>query len=333
MGRNLIRVGALLLAISLLATLGGVLWLRAALEERSALREPPTILAVAPGDGLRAIGEELAALGLVRDARLFALLARLRGLDRNIRSGNYELTGGATLGETIDLLVSGPQKLDFVVIPEGLDLRATVALLEKARLGSSQEFLQLAQDSQFAREMGVPADTLEGFLFPDTYAFAAGATPEDILGHMVERFGEILTPALVKEGAAQGLEPLEIVTLASLIEKEAAIAEERALISAVFHNRLRRGMKLQSDPTAIYGVEGHSGRVRASDLDRENPYNTYKIPGLPPGPIANPGRAALEAAVRPAADRKVLYFVARDDSSHVFSRSYREHRRAIRRLR
>ena len=333
MGRNLIRVGALLLAISLLATLGGVLWLRAALEERSALREPPTILAVAPGDGLRAIGEELAALGLVRDARLFALLARLRGLDRNIRSGNYELAGGATLGETIDLLVSGPQKLDFVVIPEGLDLRATVALLEKARLGSSQEFLQLAQDSQFAREMGVPADTLEGFLFPDTYAFAAGATPEDILGHMVQRFGEILTPALVKEGAAQGLEPLEIVTLASLIEKEAAIAEERALISAVFHNRLRRGMKLQSDPTAIYGVEGHSGRVRASDLDRENPYNTYKIPGLPPGPIANPGRAALEAAVRPAADRKVLYFVARDDSSHVFSRSYREHRRAIRRLR
>ena len=333
MGRNLKRAASLLLAVGLIAALAATLMLRAALEKRSAVQVPPATIEVAPGTGIHALGKRLQDRGLVENARLFTLLARLRGLDRNIRSGNYALAGGATLGETIDLFVSGPQKLDFVVIPEGLDLRATAQLLEAAGLGDSGKFLVLSQASEFAREMGVPGDTLEGFLFPDTYAFAAGAPPADILGHMVARFHEVLTPALIEEGAAHGLSPLEIVTLASLIEKEAAIAEERALISAVFHNRLRRGMKLQSDPTAIYGVEGHSGRVRASDLHRENPYNTYKIPGLPPGPIANPGRAALEAAVRPADDRKVLYFVARDDSSHIFSRSYREHRRAIRRLR
>jgi UPF0755 protein len=226
--------------------------------------------------------------------------------------------------------VSGPQQLELVVIPEGLNIQETARTLANAGLGNATVFEKLARDPAFAAELGVPGDTLEGYLFPDTYAFAAGSPPAEILAHMRRQFRAVFTPLLVEEGRSRGLKPREIVILASLIEKEAALAEERALISAVFHNRLRRGMKLQSDPTAVYGIQEHSGRVRPGDLDRESPYNTYKISGLPPGPIANPGRAALEAAVRPAADRKILYFVAREDSSHIFSRTYRQHRQAIR---
>ena len=276
------------------------------------------------------LGETLSQKRLLAEPQLFVWLARLRGLDRKIRSGNYEFKGNATTGELLDALVSGPQKLDFVVIPEGLSVTETAETLERAGLGAASRFHALATDPAFAAELGVPAPTLEGFLFPDTYAFAAGSPPEEILQHMTTKFFTIFTPQMQAEGKALGLEPLEVITLASLIEKEAAVARERPLISAVFHNRLRRGMKLQSDPTAIYGLAEHSGRIRPSDLDRESPYNTYKISGLPIGPIANPGAAALQAAVRPAADRKVLYFVARNDRTHVFSRSYREHRRAIR---
>ena len=323
----------LLGALFLIALIGGIslsVGVRLGLEARGPAQNPPILITVKKGMSLSQLGETLRAASLLREPRLFVLLARWRGMDRNIRSGNYEFNGNATPGEILEALVSGPQKLDFVVIREGLSLRGTADALASAGLGEAARFRELAQDAAFAGTLKVPAATLEGFLFPDTYAFAAGATPEEILQHMTERFFTIFTPEMQAEGKALGLDPLQIVTLASLIEKEAAIASERPLISAVFRNRLRRGMKLQSDPTAIYDMQGHTGRVRPRHLDRESPYNTYKIKGLPPGPIANPGKAALEAAVRPAEDRKILYFVARNDRTHVFTRSYREHRRAIR---
>jgi UPF0755 protein len=323
----------LLGSLFLIALIGGIslsVGVRLGLEARGPAQNPPILITVKKGMSLSQLGETLRLASLLREPRLFVLLARWRGMDRNIRSGNYEFNGNATPGEILEALVSGPQKLDFVVIREGLSLRETADALASAGLGEAARFRELAQDAAFAGTLKVPAATLEGFLFPDTYAFAAGATPEEILQHMTERFFTIFTPEMQAEGKALGLDPLQIVTLASLIEKEAAVASERPLISAVFRNRLRRGMKLQSDPTAIYDMQGHTGRVRPRHLDRESPYNTYKIKGLPPGPIANPGKAALEAAVRPAEDRKILYFVARNDRTHVFTRSYREHRRAIR---
>ena len=325
-------LGAVFLIALITATTLGV-GLRLGLNERGPLKSPPVLIGVATGMSLFSIGQTLEAEGLLRDPRLFVLLARWRGMDRRIRSGNYEFKGDATPGELLEALVSGPQKLDFVVIPEGLSLQETANALANAGLGSAARFLALARDASFAATLQVPAPTLEGFLFPDTYAFAAGASPEEILRHMTKRFFTIFSPQIQKEGLALGLDPLQIVTLASLIEKEAAVATERSLISAVFRNRLRRGMRLQSDPTAIYDAVDHSGRIRPRDLDRQSPYNTYKIKGLPPGPIANPGQAALLAAVRPADDLRVLYFVAKNDRTHVFSRNYREHRRAIRRNR
>jgi len=322
-------LGALLL-IALIGAISMSVALRQSLEARGPVQNPAVVVSVKTGMSLSTLGETLKSANLLREPRLFVLLARWRGIDRNIRSGNYEFQGNATTGELLEALVSGPQKLDFVVIPEGLTLQETADALASGGLGDAERFLKLGRDPTFAANLGVPAPTLEGFLFPDTYAFAAGAPPAEILRHMTERFFTIFTPGMQEEGRELGLDPLEIVTLASLIEKEAAVASERALISAVFRNRLRRGMRLQSDPTAVYDLPGNTGRVRPSHLDRESPYNTYKIKGLPPGPIANPGQAALIAAVRPADDSKVLYFVARNDRTHVFSRSYREHRRAIR---
>jgi UPF0755 protein len=318
------------LTLGLVSALAASLMLRHHLEVRGPALAEPARIQVETGVSLAELGGNLRLANLIEEPLMFAALARWRGLDRRIRSGNYELKGDATVGEIIDLFVSGPQQLELVVIPEGLNIQETARALANAGLGNATVFEKLARDPAFATELGVPGDTLEGYLFPDTYAFAAGSPPAEILAHMRRQFRAVFTPLLVEEGRSRGLEPREIVILASLIEKEAALAEERALISAVFHNRLRRGMKLQSDPTAVYGIQEHSGRVRPGDLDRENPYNTYKISGLPPGPIANPGRAALEAAVRPAADRKILYFVAREDSSHIFSRTYRQHRQAIR---
>ena len=327
------RFAGATLLIGLLAGISAGVVLRLELEHRGPVQNPPITISVTTGMSIATLGETLKAADLLREPRLFAWLARWRGLDRKIRSGNYEFSGNATAGDLVDALVHGPQKLDFVVIPEGLSLGETADTLARAGLGDAARFRTLAVDPSFAASLGVPGSNLEGFLFPDTYAFAAGASHEEILGHMTERFFTIFSPQLQSEGKALGLDPLEIVTLASLIEKEAAVARERSLISAVFHNRLRRGMKLQSDPTAVYDLPSHTGRIRPRDLDRESPYNTYKIKGLPIGPIANPGAAALEAAVRPAADRQVLYFVARNDRTHIFSRTYREHRRAIQRSR
>ena len=327
------RFTGVILLLGLVAGISAAVGLRLELEHRGPVQDPPITISVTTGMSVAKLGETLKDAALLREPRLFAWLARWRGLDRRIRSGNYEFSGNATAGDLVDALVHGPQKLDFVVIPEGLSLGETADTLARAGLGDAARFRTLAGDPSFAASLGVPASNLEGFLFPDTYAFAAGASHEEILGHMTERFFTIFTPELQSRGKDLGLDPLEIVTLASLIEKEAAVARERPVISAVFHNRLRRGMRLQSDPTAVYDFPSHTGRIRPRDLDRESPYNTYKIKGLPIGPIANPGAAALEAAVRPAEDRKVLYFVARNDGTHIFSRSYREHRRAIHRSR
>jgi len=165
----------------------------------------------------------------------------------------------------------------------------------------------------------------------DTYAFEAGATPEDVVRRMTARFREVFTPDLAQAARERGLTVDQAVTLASLIEKEAAVADERPVISAVFHNRLARRMPLQSDPTVLYGVAGSDGRIRSADLARATPYNTYVIPGLPPGPIANPGRASIVAAVRPAPGVTALYFVARNDRTHEFNDTLAAHQRAVNR--
>lgn len=324
------RILAKCLVVLLLLAVIATTVFRARLEWRAPKLAAPFVLEVSPGDSIAAIARRLHAAGLIRDEALFATLAKWRRVDRRIRSGLYDIEGGAVLGEVLDHLVSGPQRQPLLVIPEGLNVTEVARLFEAAGFGPAAEFERLCRDPAVAKRLGVPAPGLEGYLFPDTYAFAKGTPPLEILATMTRRFWEVFTPALAADAAARGLSPTETVILASLIEEEAAVAEERPLISAVFHNRLARGMRLQSDPTAVYGFE-REGPVRRSDIDRKSPYNTYWIRGLPPGPISNPGRASLEAAARPAEGVEALYFVARNDRTHEFTTNLRDHQRAVNR--
>ena len=287
------------------------------------------------GTSLRDVGRELEQQGVVRNRLLFQFLARWRGLDRKLRVGEYEIPGGLSAGQVLDLLAAGKPRTSQVTVPEGLSMDEIARLLGSRQLGDPATFKALFRDPAFIATLGLPGPpaTLEGYLFPDTYEFRVGATPQEIATRMTLRFREVFSGDLIEAAKARGLSVHRALTLASIIEKEAAVASERPTISAVFHNRLAKGMPLQSDPTAIYGLEGHDSRVRPEDLDRETPYNTYKIQGLPPGPIANPGRASIEAAVHPEAGVDALYFVARTDRTHVFSNDYGAHRAAVARLR
>lgn len=332
MGRTSLGAGALL-GVLLAVAAGAAVWARAGIELPAPPLPRPVRIDVAPREPVAAVGRELERSGVIRHRALFVALAAWRGADRRIRSGEFEFRGGASLVDVLDHLVHGPVVEMRILLPEGLTAREIAERLEGAGLGPAKRFRELADDPAFAAELDLPAPRLEGFLFPDTYRFAKGTPPRAVLARMVERFREVFTPEMEREAKAAGLSLLQAVTLASLIEKEAAVDEERSIISAVFHNRLARGMRLQSDPTAVYDLPDHRGPVRRRDLERPSPYNTYRIRGLPPGPIANPGRASLEAAIHPAPGVDALYFVARDDRTHEFTRSLREHRRAIRRRR
>jgi UPF0755 protein len=291
----------------------------------------PALLTVAPGEPLAHVAHRLQQAEVVRSAAAFTLLARVLGLDRRVKSGQYELAGGLSIREVLQVLVGGEAHLIYLTIPEGLTVDETAELLERAGLGSGESFRCLAEDAEFLASLDLPGGHLEGYLFPDTYAFAAGTSQREVVTRMTRRFFEVFSPALVDAAADQGLDVDEAVTLASLIEKETADARERSIVSAVFQNRLARGMPLQSDPTAIYGVDKPSGRITRRDLARRTAYNTYQIVGLPPGPIANPGRASLEAAVHPAANVTALYFVSRNDHTHEFSETLEQHERAVER--
>jgi len=312
--------------ILLFASGAGAYWLWHDLHTAAALPPGGAMVAVAPGESFRATSTRLQAAGVVRHAWVLRLWARLRGLDRLVRSGDYRFEQPLSPIEVLALLRSPTAALHRVTIPEGSTLEQIAVILANAGFGGADQFLCLAHDPAFLLSVDVPASGLEGYLFPDTYAFAWSTLPERILTSMVDRFRE-QTAALQALRLDAGMSEEDMVVLGSIIEKEAGVAEERAMVSAVFHNRLHLGMPLQSDPTALYGRDIH-GTPSAADMTVDSPYNTYLHPGLPPGPICNPGLASLQAALMPA---KVpyLYFVARKDGTHAFSRTLEEHNRAV----
>jgi len=287
-------------------------------------------ISVAPGEPFRATGARLQAAGVVRHAWLLRLWARWQGLDRLVRHGDYRFERPLSPLEVLAVLRSPSAALHRVTIPEGSTVAQAADLLAAAGFGGADQFLCLGRDAAFLLAREMPASGLEGYVFPDTYAFAWSTPPEQIWTTMIERF-RAQTAGLRERCRRVGMNEEEMVILGSLIEKEAQAAQERALVSAVFHNRLHIGMLLQSDPTAVYGRAGHAAPT-AADLDVDTPYNTYLHQGLPPGPICNPGLAALEAAITPA-DVPYLYFVSRSDGTHAFSRTLDEHNRAVARYR
>ena len=253
--------------------------------------------------------------------------ARFTRRDRDVRAGDFLVTTPLSPLGLLDRITSRPD-LHQVTIPEGLRVQDVVALLAGAGFGAEESFFCLLDDPAFLASEDLPPEGAEGYLFPDTYDLPLATPPEAILRTMIARFHTVFTSDLAARAERLGLSIHQAVTLASLVEEEATRADERRLVAAVFLNRLRRGMPLQSDPTVLYERQGGDRTITRADLRRPTPHNTYTIPGLPPTPIANPGRAALEASVDPAPVDH-LYFVARGDGSHQFSTTLAEHNAAV----
>lgn len=283
------------------------------------------------GDGPARIGERLVEAGVVSDALTFRAAVWLSGRARDLKAGEYRFDRPMSAAEVLDKIARGDVYRRLVTFREGLTIREMARVFEEAGLGKAADFEAAAQNPEAVRAIDPAARDLEGYLFPETYTLRRDTPPAVLVDQMTGLFLKTFTPALQEAAKAQGLTARQAVTLASLVEKETAIAEERPLVAAVYLNRKKLGMPMQADPTVIYALQQggrYSGNLRREDLQFDSPYNTYRYPGLPPGPIAAPGKASLEAAVNPAAV-DYLYFVSRNDGSHVFARTLDEHNRNV----
>lgn len=289
---------------------------------------------VPEGAGARAVAHRLHRKGVVDHPRLFAGYLALRGAQDRIKAGRYRFRVPASWSEIAGALEGGRVETTEVVIPEGFTLRQIAPRVAPVTTVDADSLLALARDSATARALGVPGPTLEGYLFPDTYRFAEGVAPRRVLEAMVQRYRGFWGPEQRARADSLGLDEREVVTLASIVEEEARVEGERPVIAGVYHNRLERGMRLEADPTVQYALDAPKERLLFRDIRSvaDDPYNTYTRAGLPPGPIASPGAASLEAVLSPA-DVPYLFFVARPDGSHVFSRTLREHEEAKARIR
>lgn len=298
---------------------------------------PPVEMLIPPGRSLDAIARDLEHEGLIRSPFGFALLARATGVDRVLKAGQYQFRRGEPVLLILNRLTRGMTGLNLVGIPEGLTFRDVGRILERRGIvHAAADFNATCVDTALLRELGVPGPTFEGYLFPSTYDFLHGSTPATVVRRMVAETHRVLAAELAAGSPiAHELTPHELLTLASIVEAEAVHASERERIAAVYLNRLRRGMKLQADPTVAYALGGWRARIFYSDLLVDSPYNTYRNYGLPPGPIGNPGRAAVHAVLHPMPGSRELYFVARGDASgtHIFSETAAAHEVAVRRFR
>jgi len=336
----------LLLGLALLAgaaSAATVLYVvRGEVARRTPLPAPVTV-EVLPGENLRKTAAKLRGAGLIASERIFLGMAWWKRADRTVKHGRHEFRDTITLASVLDELARTPKPTLRVTIPEGLTARDIGRLLEGAGAASAASYLSVACSEELRRLVGAPvtAACAEGYLFPDTYDLVPGMSPGSIVDLQARRFREIAEPLLASaaEDPARPLppgaaRPAALLTLASIVEKETGLASERPRIAAVFYNRLRTGMLLQTDPTVIYGVIESGlpwdGNLTRAHLTTETPFNTYKRKGLPPGPICNPGRASIEAVLRPEPTPD-LYFVARGDGSHEFSPDLAAHNRAVRR--
>ena len=327
----------LVLLVAMAAAAGGYWWWR---EQRitqfaATPAGAPGVkdVLIPPGSGPHSVANLLAREGVVSDAELLYAWLRREQLGPKLKAGEYEFTLPATPADVVQKIVSGQQKTYHVTIPEGLRVDETLPLLAASPLKLRLEKLTaLAADPAFVRKLGVPADRLEGFLYPDTYSFTHGFTEESVLTKMVSRALEEQKAASAQRSPAVTLNPLQTMTLASIVEKETGAPDERPRIACLFYNRLRIGMPLQTDPTVLYAMMLIRGKfvknITKADLSTPHPYNTYTVKGLPPGPIASPGAASLKAVNQPATCTD-LYYVSKNDGTHVFCPNLQCHNAAV----
>lgn len=291
-------------------------------------RPSSKVIAIPDGMTFQQVASLLERERLIKSRSAFVLLGRTQSADRKIHAGEYELNAGMLPSEILSILLNGQVVLHPITVPEGYTMTQIAELMAQHGVGDQQEFLRLVKDRSFVGSLGLKAETLEGYLYPDTYKFPRNAKTKDVLVTMVERLRQLYGPEFQARAAELKMTLHEVLTLASVIEKETGAPSEREEISAVFHNRLKKHIPLQSDPTVIYGLPAFDGNIRKKDLSSDSPYNTYRVQGLPPGPIANPGIEAIRAALYPS-DSRALYFVSRNDGTHQFSSTLVEHNDAV----
>lgn len=306
----------------------GAFWMWREVGGSSGSSDPLVRVVIPKGSTVRAAADSLARANVIVSTRLFRTFASTTGRARAIKPGAYQFARHTSYSLVLDALVNGRGVVHTVTIPEGFDIRDITPLLVKALSVTEDSVRAAVTDTAWKRRLNVPAPSLEGYLFPATYAFADGTTAREAVVEMLERFEAAWRPEWNQTLQDMAISRHDAMTMAAIVEKEAKKPEERAIISAVYWNRVKKGMRLQADPTVQYALPTHVDRVLFKDLEVESKYNTYKYAGLPPGPIASPGEAAILAAMTPA---KVpyLYFVAADDGHHEFRTTFEEHEKAI----
>jgi len=323
--KTLLVTMGLLFLLGLFLVLGLGLFLMSPAERGAAEQHVIVKEGESPGE----VARDLEQRGIITSRHLFLLWTKLLGYGKRIRAGEYALSPGMSPMTILEKLRKGLIIAHPVMIPEGYNRMQIADLLAEKGVMEKETFLALTRDPAVLKSHGISAPSLEGYLFPDTYHFGRGIAPQKVVETMVKRFFQVVDP--LKEAANKaGLKMEEVIILASIVEKETGKAEERPLIASVFLNRLKKGMRLDSDPTVIYGIENFDGNLTKKDLALESPYNTYVVQGLTPGPIASPGLASIQAVLHPA-DTEYLYFVSKNDGSHHFSKTLAEHNRAVRR--
>ena len=296
-------------------------------------KEGKTVLVDIPrGYSFVKIAKLLHTQGVVRDKFFFYLLSMSKGVAHQIKAGEYEFVQPLSPRNILDKLVKGEIKYYRVVIPEDLNVGEIAARLNQFGLVNKEKFMELSGDKEFLTSLGIAGDSVEGYLFPETYLFDRSLGSRQIITRMVNEFWKHATPERIERAHELGMTTHQWVTMASLIGKETGHSREKGMISGVFHNRIQRGMRLQSDPTAVYHLKDFTGPILRSHLAADSPYNTYRITGLPPGPIANPGVDSLVAAIYPSSG-DFLYFVSKKDGTHFFSFHYSSHLQAIKKYR
>jgi UPF0755 protein len=328
------RAFRLLVILGVAGILAGAVWF--SLEYRGVRPGLPAgqFFEVKKGQGVAGIAAALEARGLIRSSLAFRLAYRLYYHPRSLKAGEYAFPGPVSPRDILSDMSRGAVYLQAVTVPEGLTGEETARELDRLGFVPLDEFMKAFDDSRRFAAWDPEAENAEGYLFPETYNFPRHPGAAEVMDRMISQFKTVFNDAWQRRAREMGLTVREVTTLASLIEKETSLPAEKRLVSAVFHNRLRLGMKLDCDPTIIYALKlagDYRGRLGYRDLKLDSPYNTYLHRGLPPGPICNPGRESLEAALHPAAEG-YLYFVSRNDGSHEFSRTLREHQLAVRRF-
>ena len=287
------------------------------------------VIEISKGMNAKEIAHLLKEEELIKNGLAFRVLAKVKGVENRLQAGEYELSSSLNLSRILSKIEKGEVLARPFTIPEGYNICQIAQILEKKGLAGKERFIALTEDAKFISQFGIQAKSLEGYLFPETYRVSKGMEEEEIIKLMVSQLNKNVTKKDRQRAKELGFTFRQIIILASIVEKETSAVEERAFISAVFHNRLKAKRPLQADPTVIYALgEAFDGDLKKEHLRIDSPYNTYRYRGRPPGPIGNPGKKAIQAALYPA-DVNYLYFVSRNDGTHAFSSSLEEHNRAV----